>query len=588
MGQLLTTSSGRLLSTSSERLKSDNDFLIQQISAGEVDVAPLSRRSSVSELSRILTAIRDDYEQDVAEFELYKSRPAPEEALIEQLELVSPKPEGDELAIDEKEQQDHPIDGPFAFWQAVLLMLMIFSSWGANAAFGVFLNFYLTSDTFHGATKYDFALIGGMVVFLAQFLAPLAALLVKVFGQTPVFLAGIALQTLGYFLASACTELWQVFICQGVLVGLSFALIFIPGTLVLPTWFDKQRATAMGIAVSGAGLGGLVFSLALNKIIQETGDQKWALRAVGFITLATSLFGCLFLRVRCPKKSKFKDRFNKDFIMKNLRIIFDIRVFDSYPMILISVWFGILLCAYIIILYSLSSFATSIGLSHTQGSNILAILNAAQVIGRPVIGNIGDFTGRTNTAIGYSLIIIILVFAFWINTTTYPALIGLSVLLGLTVGMVSTVAQSLAADILDKSGRRDKLPAAWGGLNIIAGLCCLPSEVIALKLHRSYGSNPYLHAQILVGCFYIVGLIILLINREWLVRRTFEIRRSQAQDKLNAKRNVHLRREPTEAKQVEEADDDVDLLGERVERYNRLLAGLPIYFFIRMFYPLRV
>lgn len=578
----------QLLTTSSDLSKSEDEFVAQQLSGGEIDSAPLTRHSTnVSELSRILTGLRDDYEQDAAEFELYKSRPVPEEALIEQLELVSPKSERDDI-LEKLEQDDHPIDGAFAFWQAVLAMLMVFSTWGANAAFGVFLNYYLTTNSFPGATQYDFALMGGVIVFLAQILAPMTVLLVRIFGQTPVHLTGICLQTLGYFLAAECTKLWQVFLCEGVLVGFSFSLIFIPGTLVLPTWFDKQRATAMGIAVAGAGLGGLVFSLSLNKIIQETGDQRWALRMVGFITLAVSLFGGTFLRVRTPKKSKFKDRFNKDFIIKNFKIVFDFRCFDNYPIITVGVWFGVVLIGYIIILYSFSSFATSIGLSHTQGSNILAILNASQVVGRPLIGNIGDFTGRANTSVAISIYVIILIFAFWFNTTTYPALIVLSVLMGSAVGVGSTMAQALAGDVLAKMGRHEKLPAAWGGLNIIVSCFCLPAEVIALKLRRPHSNHAYAHTQIFTGCCFLMGLILMLVCREWLVRKTFESRRSQAQETLNSRHNMHLRRQETPEVEDDEEKDNDQLLQARVERYDRLLGGLLIYFIIRMFYPLRV
>lgn len=578
------------LATSLELAKSEqSDFVPQQLNAEVFNSPPLSRNSTnVSELYRIITALRDDHEQDVAEFELYKSRPAPEEALIQQLDLVSLRHDSDlDSQVEEEKlgENDHPIDGLFAFWQAILTLLMIFSTWGANAAFGVFLNFYMTSNSFPGATQYDFALMGGVVVFLAQALAPISALLVNVFGQTPVHLTGVFIQTLGYFLASACTRLWQIFICQGVLVGLSFSMIFIPGTLVLPTWFDKQRATAMGIAVAGAGLGGVVFSLALNKIIQQTGDQKWALRTTGFITFASSLFGTAFLRVRNPKKSKFKERFNKEFIIKNCKIIFDVKVFDNYPMILVGIWFGLTLLGYIIVLYSFSSYATSIGLSHTQGSNILAILNAAQVIGRPLVGNAGDYFGRTNTAAFFCCYVTILIFAFWLNTTTYAALIVLSVLIGGPVGLGSTMAQSLAADILDKMGRSARLPAAWSGLNIMVSLFSLPAEVIALKLRRPLATKSYAHTQIFTACCYLFGMILLLVNREWLVRKTFEARRHQAEETLRARRSAPLRRETSGENPEEEEEQHLMC---RFGRYNLLLSKNPIYFIIRMFYPIRV
>lgn len=571
--------------------KSDHDdFVPQPLDSGHLDSAPLSRKSTnVSEVSRILTALRDDLDQDVAEFQLYKSRPAAEEALIQQLELVSPNGEIEETELQlpkEANDNDHPVDGLFAFWQAFLAMLMIFSTWGANAAFGVFLNYYMTSNSFPGATQYDFALMGGVIVFLAQVLAPVSAILVRIFGQTPVLLVGVAIQTLGFVLAAQCTQLWQVFLCQGVLVGLSFAMIFIPGTLVLPTWFEKQKATAMGIAVAGAGLGGVVFSLSLNKIILETGDQKWALRTVGLVCLATSLFGTVFMRVRCPKKSTFKERWNREFFIRNLKIIFDFKVFDNYALIVVGVWFGVALLGYVIVLYSLSSYATSVGLTHTQGSNILAILNAAQVVGRPLVGNAADFFGRTNTSAAVCLYVAILIFAFWLNSSTYAELIAFAVLIGGMVGVGSTMAQSLAADVLEKLGRQHRLPAAWSGLNIIVSWFSLPAEVIALKLRTKSGGNTYRYTQIFTGLCYVVCLLLLLVNREWLVRKTLETRRAQAEESLCAGKTLHLRRENT----GDEKEDIVDeqLLKDRVTRYNTLLSMHPIYYIVRMFYPIRV
>lgn len=657
----------RYLTTTLDSKLGDSGLDPQPLSPGDTDLVstPLSRHSTaISEVSRILTALRDDHEQDVADFERYKSRPVPEETLLEQLDLV-------DLDAPEQEQEDHPIDGPFAFMQAFLVMLLVFSTWGANAAFGVFLNYYLTSDSFPTATQYDFALMGGIIIFLAQGLAPFSALALKVFGQRTLFMLGVLLQTLGYFLAAQCTQFWQVFICQGVLVGLSFAMIFIPGTLVLPTWFDKQRATAMGIAVSGAGLGGLVFSLALNQIIIKTGDQRWALRAVGFVTFATSLVGCTFLRVRLPKTVPRRIRWSWSFVTANAKVIFDVRVFDNYPLVLVGLWFGVAVLGYAIVLYSISSYATLVGLSHTQSSNILAILNAGQVVGRPIVGNIGDYFGRNNTATGICLFVAILIYAFWINATTYGSLIALAAILGGPVGVGSTMAQSLAADILDKLGRAERLPAAWSGLNIMVAMCSLPSEVIALKLRRPDSAHQYEHTQIFTGSCFVFCMMLLLVNREWLVRKTFEARRMQALESLWGSKghsSCHMRRMETEEEEktqelkaemeegkifarngntgteqehinteqkeninteskemtnaeskedngkslgvaeqnigVEqsadwdekarsdsvdtEAEADDELLEARVARYNRLLAPHPAFFFVRMFYPIRV
>lgn len=555
----------------------------------------LSRHpTNVSELSKIVTAIKDDHQLDNEELASYKDR-FPEQMLVEQLDISSKyaesEPGTDDVTEDTKE--DHPMDGIFAFWQAFLVMLQICSTWGVNAAFGVFLNFYLDSDSFPGASMYDYALMGGIIVCLAQSLAPFSILLVKLLGQTQVLAVGILIQTLAYMLASICTEFWQVFICEGVMVGLSFAMIFIPATLILPTWFDKRKSAAMGLAVAGAGLGGVVFSLSLNKVIQETGDQKWALRMVGFITFGVSLFASFFLRPRNKHKIpklKYKHTLTKEYLMVNIRAIFDFRPFKTYPFALLAIWFGIVVMAYVIVLYSFTTYATGIGLSRDQASNLLAVLNAAQVIGRPSIGQIGDACGRYNTSAFFCAYIAILIFAFWMHATTYAELIVLAIIMGGPVGIGSTMSQSLALDSLQLIGQSEKLPAVWTTLNIVVGLFSLPSEVICLKLKTTGKANNFAHAQIYAGSCFLAGLLIVLVNREWAVRQVFKNRRRQAMNVLNAKENTTQNMDYDEEKDEDGATEleDCTLLEARIDRYNRLLGRSPIMFFVRMFYPLRV
>lgn len=559
------------------------------------DGATLSRHSTnVSELSRILSAIRDDRDLDTVEYSDYRNRQAPEEQLVQQLDLVELRLERtDDMEADSQvtdvekvasaADDDFPLDGKFAFWQALLAMLMVFLTWGPNAGFGVFLNYYLLLDLFPGTTMYEYALMGGMVVFLAQVLAPVTALSVRVFGQTPVHLVGIAGQTIGYFLAAECTHFWQLFICQGVVPGFFFSFMFIPGTLVIATWFDKRKATAMGLVVSGAGLGGLVFSLALNAIIERTGNQKWALRAVGIIALATSVFAATFMRPRAKKHVPYSTSLTWTFVRLSARVVFDFSVFGTYPMVVIGLWFGLCLLGYVIVLYTLASYATSVGLTHTQASNVLAVLNTMQAVGRPCMGNVGDYFGRTNTACALCLYIGTVLSALWLNAYSYATVIVLAVLVGGPVGVGSLFAQSLASDVLLYTGHQDKLPAAWGGLNIIVSLFSLPAEVIALKLKSGSGTTTYRHAQIFTACLFFGAAMLLLTNREWLVRQKFTERRAAAETQLRG-HSLHLRREDLASKH----EDEEDVLRMRIERYDRLLAATPWCFVIRMLYPIRV
>lgn len=550
----------------------------------------LSRQhTNASGVSRVLKGIEDDIRQDNEEYEIKASVPLAEEILQDELERVSrrltqqsSKGHAPSIELEEPEcaeQSDHPVDGAFAVWQAFLAMLMVFSTWGANAAFGVFLNYYMSHDSFKGADSYDYALVGGLVVFLAQALAPISSFCVSLVGQTPVLVIGLILQTAGYLMASFATKLWQIYCCQGLLVGVSFSLIFIPGTMVLPTWFQKRKSTAMGICVSGAGLGGLIFTLALNRVIEETGDQRWALRMVCFVTLATTIFGICFLRPRHKKVIDINtSRFTWERIREIWAVVFNIQLFKSLHYCVLGVWFGLCLMGYVICLYSFSPYATAMGLTHNQSSNLLAILNAAQVVGRPSVGNMADYFGRSNTAGMFCAYLAIIILAYWRNAKSYAALIVLSILLGFPAGIGSIMSQSLGADILDVQGRPELMPAAWSGLNIVVGMFSLPAEVIAIALKKKHGTNVYDNAQVYTGCIFFLAFLLILFNREYVVRKKFEKRRALAKAA-----DGYLRTED-----LAEDNEEKILANERIERYDRLLQPSIVFYFVRMFYPMRV
>lgn len=570
-----------------------------------------------SELRLIISAIHIDMEQDQHEFLRYQSRTLPEAILVKELDIGDVEDDCDEntgknsgsgvggnhhttaqnagpVDLDESFHEDHPVDGGFAVWQAFLVMLMIFSTWGANASFGVFLNYYISSDYFPGATQYEFALMGGVVVFLAQALGPAAVIGVRVFGARWVTIFGATLQFAAYILASFCTELWQIFMCQGVLVGLSFACIYIPGTLALPTWFKRRRALGMGIAVAGSGLGGLVFSLSVNALINKTGDQKWALRMVGIVNLVATAFSIVFFRVRNPKPVDIRKNLQWEELKKIFRVVFDLAAVKNLQIALVGVWFGLALMGYVIFVFSYAAYASSIGLSHSQGSSLIAIINAAQMVVRPSMGMLGDHFGRTNASILLSAYLAIFVWALWMNSTLYAELIVLAILAGGALGVGATMPQSLASDVYDKMGTPEKLPSGWAGLNIVAGCFCLPAEVIALKLRRNAGIKSYQHSQIFAGCLYFGGALVLLVNRSWLVQKTLEERREKVLEELHNFLLAEVEDEDDDSgehvlgKEKLAVDSTREMLEKRVQWYDRLLETSVFYYFVRMFYPIRV
>ncbi|KAK6460988.1 monocarboxylate transporter [Scheffersomyces coipomensis] len=521
--------------------------------------------------------------------------------LVNQLDIISRHStihdlhddvEDDGKHDDEVEEGEYPIDGWFAMIISICTMMLVVSCWGVNSAYGVFLDFYISADKFPGATQYDYALIGGLVVFLAQFLAPINIIAFKIFGFKWVTFVGILVQSIAYILASFSTKLWHLFLTQGVLVGISFSFVFIPGTLVLPTWVKKRRATAMSIAVAGSGLGGVIFSLSVNGLIEKTGDQKWALRMCGIVTFFLAMLALLIMRPRRLKNPPtLKDTLTKENLIINIKAIFSIKVFKNYSLVLLSFWYAMALVGYLLIIFSLPSYATSVGLKSSQGAALSSILNAAQVVGRPIMGLMADKIGRTNVTSGISLLIAILIFAFWINAMNYATLIGFSALVGLVMGIGSSMAQPIAADILEDFPQN--LPAAWSGMNIFISFFCLIAEVITLLLKSKTSSRPFFHSQIFAGFCFIACFILMMIVREWLVR-----------DKLKKRLNIaHIEYEQlklsrastpshTDSQSLEkvnsELNKEVRILEETIDRYNTLLQNTLWSYLVRIFYPMKV
>ncbi|MGN6575498.1 MAG: MFS transporter [Nocardioides sp.] len=93
-----------------------------------------------------------------------------------------------------------------------------------------------------------------MVFFLLG--AP-AGMLADRFGARTVLLAGAVALAGGLALTGAGTDVWMLYVGHGVLVGAAMSTTFIPLTALVSALTLRRRTLAVGVAVSGIGLGTL-------------------------------------------------------------------------------------------------------------------------------------------------------------------------------------------------------------------------------------------------------------------------------------------------------------------------------------------
>lgn len=405
--------------------------------------------------------------------------------------------------------EDPPPDGGYGWVCSICVCLLIASSWGTNAAFGVYLAFFLDNDYFKNATSVDYAMMGGLVICLAELCSPFVIILVKRIGFKTTLMSGALLQLACYIGASFSKDFASFFITQGFLLGIAYSLVFSAASLVLPSWFLIRRGLAQGIATAGAGVGGVIYSQVSSALIRRTGDHKWALRTVGILSMFINCVCILLVKPRKPLK-----REESIPLCHDLKEIIDIKVCKQTPVILVTLWFSVYSLGYTIVLYSLSSFASSLGLSRAQGFTITTILGVGQAFGRPSIGFLSDKAGRINFSILMATVVAIFTFCFWIFSSSYGELIACSLLLGLTIGYTWVNYIPILADALGPSA----CSSGWKFANVIGGLVSLVAELIGLELRNYTLSKPYLYCQIFSGLTSVVCVLILLPLREWKVR----------------------------------------------------------------------
>lgn len=295
--------------------------------------------------------------------------------------------------------------------------------------YGVFLSHFLSEDRFPEATALDFAFIGGFNFSIAMLVAPLVTIAARKFGIHVPMLMGITFLSAGHMAASFSSRVWQLYLSQGVLIGLGVGFTYIPSMAVLSQWFQKRRSLANGISTAGSGIGGLAFSFMSETVIQDI-SLAWAFRLTAIISCIMLLVATLLIRSRNDTVRPYQRGF-------------DARLLCRYDVQMLLAWAFISMLGYITILFSLPDFARSLELSSSQAATIAALQSFGNAIGRPLIGISSDHFGRIETAGLLTLICGLSCFFIWLPGTSYAITIFFALINGAIFGVFWVVSFKL-------------------------------------------------------------------------------------------------------------------------------------------------
>lgn len=107
----------------------------------------------------------------------------------------------------------------------------------------------------------------------------------------------------GALATSASSQFWQIFLAQGVCVGLGNGCLFCPAVAVVSTYFQRRRSLALGLGACGSSTGGVLFPIMVRQLLPRIGFE-WTIRTIALVQAVLLAVAFLCLRPRiAPRKT---------------------------------------------------------------------------------------------------------------------------------------------------------------------------------------------------------------------------------------------------------------------------------------------
>ncbi|KAJ6613633.1 MFS general substrate transporter [Mycena sp. CBHHK59/15] len=328
-------------------------------------------------------------------------------------------------------------EGGTAGWLTVLgSALILFSTFGVSLSFGVLEDHY-TRIFLNQSTASDVSWIGSMQLFLDFSIGLPAGKLFDDGHFRLLMISGTTIYLFSFFMLSICepNHYYQVFLSQGVGMGIGMGLLFVPAVSLPSHYFCAKRSLVMGMVFAGSSLGGVVFPIILNHLINGPVGFAWGIRAVAFITAVLLVIGNILTKPRLPTK---KQRAPEDNAVLKL-------ILKDFPYWLSVLGACLVLWGLFFPYFYLQLYAVLHGVDKRLSFYTITVLNAATVFGRTMPNFVADKFGALNVAIPMTTVSGGLVFAM-LNLHSVGSLFAFAAFYGFFSGaFMSLLAAIMAA-----------------------------------------------------------------------------------------------------------------------------------------------
>jgi MFS family permease len=320
-------------------------------------------------------------------------------------------------------------------WSVVVgAFASMFTVFGVAYSFGAFFDPIAREFSTNRAST---SAVFSITAFLYFGLGSVSGALADRYGPRRVLVAGAAVMLTGLLVTAAAPSIWVAYAAYGLGVGIGTACGYVPMVACVGGWYDRGRSLAIGVAVTGIGLGTLLVPPLAAALIAARGWRS------AYVVLAIASAIVLLAAAVVARKPPGGRASATDLSLgAAVRTRQFIGMYASGILVSFSLFIAFV---------HLAPFAVSRRASPVAAATLIGAIGAGSIVGRLGLGWVAERTG-TIRAFQLTVITLGLSFAIWLAFPAYAGLVVFAIVLGLGYGGWVALSPSVIAELFGAEG----------------------------------------------------------------------------------------------------------------------------------------
>jgi MFS family permease len=308
-------------------------------------------------------------------------------------------------------------NSPRAWLMVAAAFLASFVVFGVIYSFGVFLK--PMAAEFHTSATAASAFFS-ITAAVYYSLGALTGRLADRFEPGIIVAVGALILGSGLCLTALADHIWFCYLAYGIGVGVGGACCYLPTLAIIGGWFVQHRNTALGIAATGTGCGTMVLPPLAAALIQRYGWR--ATNTIFGLAAGVVLLGCA-IAVKSPPIARSTSAAGR--LLRN--------ALRSREFVLLYISWVLATTALFVPFVFLPAFARDHGASEVAAAALVSVIGGASIIGRLVLGPVGDRLGVL-PLFKLTVFTMAISYVIWLFSSSYDSLMIFAVVLGIGYG----------------------------------------------------------------------------------------------------------------------------------------------------------